>query len=292
MKISAPFCKVNHTRHPSFDDYGAGFKLSFTPTDQAPVSIDLYARFMGNILQFIKIEMNADDDLDTPPSEAAMRFIGKTQDCIIEISTFIQKMSAKDVSPHEIYQMVGGSLINKQRQEEILSGLQNKVKSTTPIVVLDIFNGTHFCAHGKVFDSFSDLMCLTEALFVDPVVVIRTNADINLNHWNHLIGMGIEYVPASAQAGNSGQSPEGALNGLTVHISAPTKDAFYQASKKLMGEEAFNNHMTSHWTPHQICRDVAEKSFVNKLQSDDKSALDLVQWVANNLWKDGITGLK
>lgn len=72
----------------------------------------------------------------------------------------------------------------------------------------------------------------------------------------------------------------------------PTHADFDQACINLLGEQAHKNHSNSGWTPHQFCREIADLAFIDALKSDSKESLDLVKWVAKNLWAgEGVTGL-
>jgi hypothetical protein len=79
---------------------------------------------------------------------------------------------------------------------------------------------------------------------------------------------------------------------MLLDLSPYSHDQFNSAIKTLLGEQAVANYVMSKWTPSQFCREVAELAFIGALNKLDYEALEIIRWVAKNLWKGtGTTGL-
>lgn len=74
-----------------------------------------------------------------------------------------------------------------------------------------------------------------------------------------------------------------------------TKDEFNQACKRILGETMFDNLRDSGFTPHDFCREVAQREFIGQRELNETHDGDvkLVREVARNLWAgEGVTGLE
>lgn len=71
-----------------------------------------------------------------------------------------------------------------------------------------------------------------------------------------------------------------------------TKTQFHAAVASLIGAELHASMKANGYNPHDFCREVAQRSFVGKLNTADEGALAIVHATASNLWHgDGCTGL-